>query len=44
MDAGLASQQVVVTTLALVVSSGPPPGLRSPAVIVIGAVAAFAAR
>jgi uroporphyrin-III C-methyltransferase / precorrin-2 dehydrogenase / sirohydrochlorin ferrochelatase len=43
MDAGLPSQQVVVTTLALVVSSGPPPGLRSPAVIVIGAVAAFAA-
>jgi uroporphyrin-III C-methyltransferase/precorrin-2 dehydrogenase/sirohydrochlorin ferrochelatase len=43
MDGGLPSQKVVLTTLAAVVSSGPPPELRSPAVIVIGAVAAFAA-
>jgi uroporphyrin-III C-methyltransferase / precorrin-2 dehydrogenase / sirohydrochlorin ferrochelatase len=42
MDGGLASQQVVLSTLAAVVSSGPPTELRSPAVIVIGAVAAFA--
>jgi uroporphyrin-III C-methyltransferase / precorrin-2 dehydrogenase / sirohydrochlorin ferrochelatase len=42
MDGGLPSQQVVRTTLALIVSSGPPPELRSPAVTVIGAVAAFA--
>ena len=42
MDGGLPSQQVVRTTLALVVSSGSPPELRSPAVTVIGAVAAFA--
>ena len=43
MDGGLPSQKVVLTTLAAIVSSGPPPELRSPAVIVIGAVAAFAA-
>jgi uroporphyrin-III C-methyltransferase / precorrin-2 dehydrogenase / sirohydrochlorin ferrochelatase len=43
MDAGLPSQQVVLTTLAVVATAGPPPELRSPAVIVIGAVAAFAA-
>jgi len=43
MDGGLPSQQVVLTTLAAVASSGAPPGLRSPAVTVIGAVAAFAA-
>jgi uroporphyrin-III C-methyltransferase/precorrin-2 dehydrogenase/sirohydrochlorin ferrochelatase len=43
MDGGLSSQKVVLTTLAAIVSSGPPPELRSPAVIVIGAVAAFAA-
>ena len=43
MDAGLPSQKVVLTTLAAVVKTGPPPELRSPAVIVIGAVAAFAA-
>jgi uroporphyrin-III C-methyltransferase/precorrin-2 dehydrogenase/sirohydrochlorin ferrochelatase len=43
MDGGLPSQKVVLTTLAAVVSSGPPPELRSPAVTVIGAVAAFAA-
>lgn len=43
MDGGLPSQKVVLTTLAAVVRSGPPAGLRSPAVIVIGAVAAFAA-
>ena len=42
MDAGLPSQKVVLTTLAAVVNTGPPPELRSPAVIVIGAVAAFA--
>ena len=42
MDGGLPTQQVVRTTLALVVSGGPPPGLRSPAVTVIGAVAGFA--
>jgi uroporphyrin-III C-methyltransferase/precorrin-2 dehydrogenase/sirohydrochlorin ferrochelatase len=43
MDAGLPSQRVVLTTLAVVANTGPPPDLRSPAVIVIGAVAAFAA-
>jgi siroheme synthase len=43
MDGGLSSQKVVRSTLATVASSGPPVGLRSPAVIVIGAVAAFAA-
>jgi uroporphyrin-III C-methyltransferase / precorrin-2 dehydrogenase / sirohydrochlorin ferrochelatase len=42
MDGGLPSQKVVLTTLAKVAGSGPPPELRSPAVIVIGAVAAFA--
>jgi uroporphyrin-III C-methyltransferase len=42
MDAGLPSQRVVQSTLAMIVSSGPPPELRSPAVTVIGAVAAFA--
>ena len=42
MDGGLPTQQVVRTTLALVVSAGPPPGLRSPAVTVIGSVAGFA--
>jgi uroporphyrin-III C-methyltransferase / precorrin-2 dehydrogenase / sirohydrochlorin ferrochelatase len=42
MDGGLPTQQVVRTTLALVVSDGPPPGLRSPAVTVIGSVAGFA--
>ena len=43
MDGGLSSQKVVLTTLATIVSAGPPPELRSPAVTVIGAVAAFAA-
>ena len=43
MDGMLPSQQVVLTTLAAVFSSGTPPGLRSPAVTVIGAVGAFAA-
>ena len=43
MDGGLPSQKVVLTTLAAIISSGPPPELRSPAVTVIGAVAAFAA-
>ena len=43
MDGGLPSQKVVLTTLAAIVSSGAPPELRSPAVTVIGAVAAFAA-
>ena len=42
MDGGLPSQQVVRTTLAAIVSKGCPPELRSPAVTVIGAVAAFA--
>jgi uroporphyrin-III C-methyltransferase / precorrin-2 dehydrogenase / sirohydrochlorin ferrochelatase len=42
MDGGLPSQQVVRTTLAAIVSKGSPPELRSPAVTVIGAVAAFA--
>jgi len=42
MDAGLPSQKVVLTTLAAIVSSGAPHELRSPAVIVVGAVAAFA--
>jgi uroporphyrin-III C-methyltransferase / precorrin-2 dehydrogenase / sirohydrochlorin ferrochelatase len=42
MDGGLPSQYVVVSTLATIAGSGPPPGLRPPAVIVIGAVAAFA--
>jgi len=43
MDGGLPSQKVVLTTLATVAATGPPPQLCSPAVIVIGAVAAFAA-
>ena len=43
MDGGLPSQRVVLTTLAAVAAGGPPPELHSPAVIVIGAVAAFAA-
>jgi len=43
MDGGLPTQRVLLTTLAAVAGSGPPEGLRSPAVIVIGAVAAFAA-
>jgi len=43
MDGALPSQKVVLTTLAAVAACGPPPELRSPAVIVIGAVAAFAA-
>jgi len=43
MDGGLPSQAVVRSTLAKVVSSGPPTELRSPAVIVIGAVAALTA-
>ena len=42
MNAGLPSQEVVLTTLAAVATSGPPAQLRSPAVIVIGAVAAYA--
>jgi uroporphyrin-III C-methyltransferase / precorrin-2 dehydrogenase / sirohydrochlorin ferrochelatase len=42
MDGGLPGQKVVRSTLATVISSGPPLELRSPAVIVIGAVAAFA--
>jgi len=43
MDAGLPSQKVLLTTLAAVVNTGPPPELRPPAVIVIGAVVGFAA-
>lgn len=43
MDGGLPSQKVIQTSLAEVTGSGPPLLLRSPAVIVIGAVAAFAA-
>jgi len=43
MDGGLPSQKVVRSTVAGIVSSGPPEELRSPAVIVIGAVAAFTA-
>jgi len=43
MDGGLPSQKVVLTTLKAVARSGPPPDLRSPAVTVIGAVAALAA-
>ena len=42
MDAGLPSQRVVRGTLGTVVRSGSPDGLGSPAVIVIGAVAALA--
>jgi uroporphyrin-III C-methyltransferase/precorrin-2 dehydrogenase/sirohydrochlorin ferrochelatase len=42
MDGGLPSQQVVLSTLSAVVGSGPPAELRSPAVVVIGSVAAFA--
>ncbi len=42
MDAGLPSQKVLNGTLATVATSGPPAGLGSPAVIVIGAVAGFA--
>ncbi len=41
MDGGLPGQKVVHSTLATVAGSGPPAGLRSPAVIVIGAVAAL---
>ena len=41
MDGGLPSQQVLLTTLATVVCSGPLSQLRSPAVIVIRAVAGF---
>ena len=43
MDGGLPSQKTVLTTLAAVIAAGPPPQLRPPSVIVIGAVAAFAA-
>jgi uroporphyrin-III C-methyltransferase / precorrin-2 dehydrogenase / sirohydrochlorin ferrochelatase len=43
MDGGLPSQKVVRSTLAGVLSTGPPTGLRSPAVIVIGPVAALTA-
>jgi uroporphyrin-III C-methyltransferase/precorrin-2 dehydrogenase/sirohydrochlorin ferrochelatase len=43
MDGGLPSQKAVLTSLSKVAGSGPPPELHSPAVIVIGAVAAFAA-
>ena len=43
MDAGLSSQKTLLTSLSKVVGSGSPPELHSPAVIVIGAVAAFAA-
>ena len=43
MEGGMPSQKVVRSTLGTVLSSGSPTGLRSPAVIVIGAVAAFAA-
>jgi siroheme synthase len=43
MDGGLPGQEVLPSTLAKVAGVGPPPGLRPPAVIVIGAVAAFAA-
>jgi uroporphyrin-III C-methyltransferase len=43
MDGGLPSQKTVLTSLSKVAGSGPPPELHSPAVIVIGAVAAFAA-
>jgi uroporphyrin-III C-methyltransferase/precorrin-2 dehydrogenase/sirohydrochlorin ferrochelatase len=43
MDGGLPSQKSVLTSLSKVAGSGPPPELHSPAVIVIGAVAAFAA-
>ena len=42
MDAGLPSQRVIPGTLGTVVRGGSPAGLGSPAVIVIGAVAAFA--
>ena len=42
MDGGLPSQKVLRSSLATVAGSGPPAGLRSPAVMVIGAVAAFA--
>ena len=43
MDGGLPSQKTVLTSLSKVAGSGSPPELHSPAVIVIGAVAAFAA-
>jgi uroporphyrin-III C-methyltransferase / precorrin-2 dehydrogenase / sirohydrochlorin ferrochelatase len=43
MDAGLPTQKSVLTSLSKVAGSGPPPELHSPAVIVIGAVAAFVA-
>jgi uroporphyrin-III C-methyltransferase/precorrin-2 dehydrogenase/sirohydrochlorin ferrochelatase len=44
MDGGLPSQHVVLTSLADINSNGVPLELRSPAVTVIGAVAAFAAE
>jgi uroporphyrin-III C-methyltransferase / precorrin-2 dehydrogenase / sirohydrochlorin ferrochelatase len=43
MDGGMPTQKVVLTTLAAIIDSGPPPELHAPAVIVIGAVATFAA-
>lgn len=43
MDGGLVTQQVRTTTLGDVLAHGAPEGLRSPAVTVIGPVAAFAA-
>lgn len=43
MDAGMPTQLVVGSTLARILASGVPPDVRAPAVVVIGAVAAFAA-
>jgi uroporphyrin-III C-methyltransferase len=42
MDAGLPSQQTVVTTVGALARDGRPEGLRAPAVTVVGEVAAFA--
>ncbi len=44
MDIGLHSQKVLLSTLSTILVSGPPTGLRPPAVIVIGAVVDFARR
>lgn len=42
MDAGLPGQRTLATTVGAVAREGHPPGLRAPAVTVVGEVAAFA--
>ena len=44
MDAGLASQRSLLTSVGHVAAHGRPAGLHAPAVTVVGAVAAFAAQ